>query len=362
MQLDSLFTYDSVALNAAGDGVVIVDQTLLPGEERFLTLRDEHEVYEAIVKLRVRGAPAIGIAAAYGLYVAFRRAASEPGFDLTHARDEFYRISRYLCSARPTAVNLSAALRRMDRRFDSLAARLAFPELLEALRGEAEAIKAEDMAMCLSIAGFGAALIDRPDMGILTHCNAGHYAVSRYGTALAPIYLAHSRGMAPRVYVDETRPLMQGARITAFELQKAGVDVTLQCDNMAASLMASGKIDLIFTGCDRVAANGDTANKIGTSALAILASYYHIPFYILGPTSSIDPSAASGADIPVEQRGEDEVTELYFRKRIAPEGVKVYNPAFDITPASLISGIVTEKGVFRYPYDFSDLKQKDLAL
>ena len=345
MQLDSLFTYDSVALNAAGDGVVIVDQTLLPGEERFLTLRDEHEVYEAIAKLRVRGAPAIGIAAAYGLYVASRRAAAEPGFDIANARDEFYRISRYLCSARPTAVNLSVALRRMERRFDSLAARLAFPELLEALRGEAEAIKAEDMAMCRSIAGFGAELISRPGMGILTHCNAGHYAVSRYGTALAPIYLAHSRGMAPRVYVDETRPLMQGARITAFELQKAGVDVTLQCDNMAASLMASGKIDLVLTGCDRVAANGDTANKIGTSALAVLASYYHIPFYILG-----------------EQRGEDEVTELYFRKRIAPEGVKVYNPAFDITPASLISGIVTEKGVFRYPYDFSDLKQKDLAL
>ena len=206
MQLDSLFTYDSVALSAAGDGVVIVDQTLLPGEERFLTLRDEHEVYEAIAKLRVRGAPAIGIAAAYGLYVAFRRAALEPGFDLTHARDEFYRLSRHLCSARPTAVNLSAALRRMERCFDSRVSPLPFPELLEALRGEAEAIKAEDMAMCLSIAGFGAALIDRPDMGILTHCNAGHYAVSRYGTALAPIYLAQSRGMAPRVYVDETRP------------------------------------------------------------------------------------------------------------------------------------------------------------
>ena len=353
MQLDSLFTYDSVALNAAGDGVVIVDQTLLPGEERFLTLRDEHEVYEAIVKLRVRGAPAIGIAAAYGLYMAFRRAAAEPGFDIANARDEFYRISRYLCSARPTAVNLSAALRRMERRFDSLAARLAFPELLEALRGEAEAIKAEDMAMCRSIAGYGASLIDRPGMGIL---------VSRYGTALAPVYLAHSRGMAPRVYADETRPLMQGARITAFELSKAGVDVTLQCDNMAASLMASGRIDLVFTGCDRVAANGDTANKIGTSALAILASYYHIPFYILGPTSSIDPLAASGKDIPVEQREAEEVTELYFRHRIAPDGVKVYNPAFDITPASLISGIVTEKGIFRYPYDFSDLQLKDLTV
>ena len=193
-------------------------------------------------------------------------------------------------------------------------------------------------------------------MGILTHCNAGHYAVSRYGTALAPIYLAHSRGLAPRVYADETRPLMQGARITAFELQKAGVDVTLECDSMASSLMASGRVDLVFTGCDRVACNGDTANKIGTSALAILARYYGIPFYILGPTSSIDPQAASGADIPVEQRDGSEVTDLYFSRRTAPEGVKVYNPAFDVTPAELISGIVTEKGIYRPPYDFTFLK------
>ena len=335
MQLDDLFAYDSVDLTPAGDGVVIVDQTLLPWEEKFLTLRDEAQVYGAIAKLRVRGAPAIGIAAAYGLYVAFRREVTVPGFDFRHAAEEFSRISRYLCSARPTAVNLSAALSRMERR---------------------EAIKAEDVAMCRAIAGYGAGLIDRPGMGILTHCNAGHYAVSRYGTALAPIYLAHSRGLAPRVYADETRPLMQGARITAFELQKAGVDVTLECDSMASSLMASGRVDLVFTGCDRVACNGDTANKIGTSALAILARYYGIPFYILGPTSSIDPEAASGADIPVEQRQGDEVTDLYFSRRIAPEGVKVYNPAFDVTPAGLIAGIVTEKGIFRPPYDFTFLK------
>ena len=355
VQLDDLFAYDSVALAPDGEGVVIVDQTLLPWEEKFLILRDEAQVYEAIARLRVRGAPAIGIAAAYGLYVAFRREAVVPGFDFRHASDEFFRISRYLCSARPTAVNLAAALDRMERCFKACGA-LPLPQLLDALRREAEAVKSEDMAMCRSIAEYGAALIDRPDMGILTHCNAGHYAVSRYGTALAPVYLAHSRGLAPRVYADETRPLMQGARITAFELQKAGVDVTLQCDSMASSLMASGKVDLVFTGCDRVAANGDTANKIGTGALAILARYYGIPFYILGPTSSIDPDTASGDGIPVEQRGADEVTDLYFSRRTAPEGVKVYNPAFDITPAELISGIVTERGIYRPPYDFTFLK------
>lgn len=363
MSLDDLFAYDSVALSPDGNGVVIVDQTLLPWEERFLTLKDEGQVYEAIKRLRVRGAPAIGIAAAYGLYIAFRRIVLQPGFDVSTVSSGFFRISRYLSQARPTAVNLSAAIGRMERCFNAcLAGGMSMERILEALRSEAESIKAEDMSMCLSIAEYGAGLIDRPGMGILTHCNAGHYAVSRYGTALAPIYMAHSKGLAPRVYADETRPLMQGARITVFELQKAGVDVTLECDSMAASLMASGKVDLVFTGCDRVACNGDTANKIGTSALAILAKYYGIPFYILGPTSSIDPDAATGAEIPVEQRHQSEVTDLYFGRRIAPEGIKVYNPAFDVTPSGLISGIVTEKGIYRPPYDFTFLKPNETTV
>lgn len=361
MELDGLFKYDCVALSSGGDGVVVLDQTLLPWEERFLVLRDEYQVYEAIARLRVRGAPAIGVAAAYGLYVAFRRKAVQRDFKPDEASRVFHGIKDMLCSSRPTAVNLSAALERMGVCFDSLSGH-PLEQVLEALRAEAESIKAEDVAMCRAIAEYGAGLIGRAGMGILTHCNAGHYAVSRYGTALAPIYLAHSRGLAPRVYADETRPLMQGARITAFELQKAGVDVTLLCDNMASSLMYSHRIDMVFTGCDRVAANGDTANKIGTSALAILAAYYGIPFYILGPTSSIDPGAASGADIPVEQRDPSEVTDLYFERRIAPSGVKVYNPAFDITPASLIAGIVTEKGIFRPPYDFSNLKLNENAV
>lgn len=361
MELDGLFGYDAVSLSSEGDSVVIIDQTLLPWEERFLALRDEEEVREAIAKLRVRGAPAIGVAAAYGMYVAFRRKVKEGGLDPRGADSEFYRIKNLICSARPTAVNLSAALERMVECFKSVSGK-SLALQLDALRSEADAVKEEDMAMCRAIAEFGAELIPRTDMGILTHCNAGHFAVSRYGTALAPVYLAQSRGLAPRVFADETRPLMQGARITVLELQKAGVDVTLQCDNMASALMRAGKVDIVFTGCDRVAANGDTANKIGTSALAVLARYYGIPFYILGPTSSIDPSAASGDDIPVEQRDPSEVTDLYFERRIAPAGVKVYNPAFDITPADLISGIVTERGIFRPPYDFTNLKLNETAV
>lgn len=361
MELDGLFPYDSVSLNGEGDGVVIIDQTLLPGEEQFLVLREEYEVYEAISLLRVRGAPAIGIAAAYGLYVSFRRSLMRSGFNQGNAESEFIRIKDYICSSRPTAVNLSAALDRMERCYRKFSGES--PEvLLDALRAEADSIKEEDILMCRAIAENGAGLITAPGMGILTHCNAGHYAVSRYGTALAPVYLAHSRGLRPRVYADETRPLLQGARITAFELMKAGVDVTLQCDSAAASLMAAGKIDLVFTGCDRVAANGDTANKVGTCALAVLARHYGIPFYILGPASSIDPSAATGKDIPVEQRSPEEVTELYFAGRMAPEGVRVFNPAFDVTPAGLITGIVTESGIFRPPYDFTEqhLKQRTL--
>ena len=339
--------FETIRLSDDGR-LCILDQRMLPGREEYIELQTAEDVWHAIKDLAVRGAPLIGVAAAYGFYISVK--------DID---DDFLagcrKVRDYLDSSRPTAVNLAAALSRMERRFSACAA-FPQPQLLDALRGEAEAIKAEDVAMCRSIAGYGAELIDRPGMGILTHCNAGHYAVSRYGTALAPIYLAHSRGLAPRVYADETRPLMQGARITAFELQKAGVDVTLECDSMASSLMASGRVDLVFTGCDRVACNGDTANKVGTSALAILARYYGIPFYILGPTSSIDPETACGSGIPVEQRGGEEVTDLYFSRRTAPEGVRVYNPAFDVTPSELITGIVTEKGIFRPPYDFTFLK------
>lgn len=361
--LDSLLKYDCVFLTPEKDGVCILDQTLLPAEEKFLVLRDEHQVWAAIRKLKVRGAPAIGVSAAYGLYVAFRNlvlsasaSGSECGakFADAAAEVEFYRISEYLRSSRPTAVNLFHALDRMDRRYGQ-SRDLPLGRCLEALLEEAEAIKAEDMDCCRAIGEHGMELIVREGMGILTHCNAGHLAVSRYGTALAPIYFAHSKGLKPRVYADETRPLLQGARITVFELMKAGVDVTLLCDNMAASLMAAGKVDMVMVGCDRVAANGDVANKIGTSAVAILAHHFGIPFYVLGPTSTIDPKCPEGHSIPIEMRDGEEVVSLMSGRRIAPEGVKVYNPAFDVTPAELISGIVTEKGIFRPPYDFSEM-------
>lgn len=351
--MDNLFKYDSVGLNSGKDGVVILDQTLLPGKEEFIVLKDEYQVRDAIATLKVRGAPAIGVAAAYGIYVAFRNLPDPHSSE--ESVKEFRRIYDMLLSSRPTAVNLAYALKRMMRRFNDCKP-LPHGEVVMALLEEAEAIKSEDMACCRAIAENGAGLITRPGMGILTHCNAGHLAVSRYGTALGPVYLAHSRGLDPVVYADETRPLLQGARITAFELMNAGVDVTLLCDNMSASLMASGKIDMVMVGCDRIAANGDVANKVGTSAVAVLAKYYGIPFYVLGPESTIDPDCADGSAIPIEMRESNEVTELYSGQRTAPEGVKVYNPAFDVTPSELVSGIITEKGIYGYPYDFSTLK------
>lgn len=346
------------------DGVCILDQTLLPSKECFVVLNNEFQVWEAIRKLMVRGAPAIGIAAAYGLYVAFNNLFKSVlcGTEEVSVRQmdlEFYRISDYLRSARPTAVNLFYALDRMNRRYEISK---GFPQdrLMKELLDEAEVIKEEDVQCCRAIAEYGVSLIERAGMGILTHCNAGHLAVSKYGTALAPIYLAHFKGLKPVVYADETRPLLQGARITAFELMKAGVDVTLLCDNMAASLMAAGKVDMVMVGCDRVAANGDTANKIGTSYLAIAARHYGIPFYVLGPSSSIDPDCPDGNAIPIEMRNEEEVTGDIFGCRTAPEGVKVYNPAFDVTPAELITGIITEKGIFRQPYGFSEITRREI--
>lgn len=354
--MDSLFKYDSVSLNASKDGIVILDQTLLPGKEEFITLRDEYQVRDAIASLKVRGAPAIGVAAAYGLYVAFRNLHPAP-VSAEESEREFHRIKAMLLASRPTAVNLAYALKRMEQRF--ISCRMHPRELqLQSLLEEAESVKTDDMDRCRAIAGHGATLIFRHGMGILTHCNAGHLAVSRYGTALGPIYLAHKNGLSPKVYADETRPLLQGARITAFELMNAGVDVTLICDNMAASLMAAGKIDMVMVGCDRVAANGDTANKIGTFPLAIAARYHRIPFYVLGPESTIDRDCPCGADIPIEIRRDEEVTSLYSGQRTAPEGIKVYNPAFDVTPGELIAGIITENGIYRYPYDFTKPKQQ----
>ena len=335
---------DTVRLSEAGDALVIIDQTLLPNEVRYLRLRETEDICEAIRMLRVRGAPAIGVAAAFGAYLAARFAPDE------QLEGSFLAACDALAASRPTAVNLFWALDRMRRAY--AAVRGGEPgEIRRALRREAQAIMDEDIEISRSIGRCGLELL-RPGMGILTHCNAGTLATAKYGTALAPVYAALEAGLEGlRVYCDETRPLLQGARLSAFEMVSAGVDTTLLCDNMASSLMKSGKVDIIFVGCDRVARNGDAANKIGTSGVAILAAHYGIPFYVCAPSSTIDPANASGAEIPIEFRDGSEVTELWYAKRMAPEGVGVYNPAFDVTEAGLITGIITERGMVRAPFE-----------
>lgn len=339
--IQALEALRTVRLNERGDGVVILDQTRLPTEETYLTLTTAEEIWEAIYKLRVRGAPAIGIAAAYGALVCAREIKTE---DKAAFASRFGEIVDYLSTARPTAVNLFAALERMRRVLRSHP-EATVEEWKEALCREAVAIREEDAAACRRI-GERCLKLLRPGMGILTHCNAGHLAVSEYGTALAPIYLGQERGYGFRVFADETRPLLQGARLTAYELLRAGVDVTLICDNMASAVMRAGWVQAVLVGCDRVAANGDVANKIGTSGLAVLARHYGIPFYVLGPTSTIDPACPDGASIVIEERPSEEVTELWYAHRMAPEGVKTYNPAFDVTPHELVTAIITEKGLF----------------
>lgn len=337
----------TVDLNADGTALVLIDQTKLPGCVETLNLTTQPDIWEAIYMLRVRGAPAIGIAAAIGVYLAAREI-NAPDFDSFYS--EFKEKKDYLASARPTAVNLFWALARMERKV--LEGRhLPLAKLKESLRNEALSMRDEDIAVCKAIGDNGVGLL-APGMGILTHCNAGTLATVQYGTATAPVYRAMEEGIQGiRVYCDETRPLLQGARLTAFELDRAGVDTCLICDNMAASIMASGKVQIVFTGCDRVARNGDSANKIGTSGVAILAKHFGIPFYICAPASTIDPDMPAGSGIEIEQRDPAEVTEMWYAERMAPEGIHVYNPAFDVTPSELISGIITEKGIARPPYE-----------
>ncbi len=330
--------------------LVILDQTLLPNEIKYLELDDREAIYEAIKKLRVRGAPAIGVAAAYGIFVLMRK---YDGSDKEAFASLFRKEKDYLNSSRPTAVNLSWALRRMEEVMDDNISFMSIPELIDRLGAEADEIMREDISLSRSIGEHGFSLLHHGD-GILTHCNAGTLATAKYGTALAPVYIALEHGWNDlRVYCDETRPLLQGARLSAFEMQTAGVDTTLICDNMASIAMKRGKIDIVFVGADRVAANGDFANKIGTSGVAILAHYYGIPFYCLAPSSTIDMSVASGEDIPIEERAPEEVTEMWYKHRMAPEGVKVMNPAFDITDHTLVTGIITEKGIAYPPFEES---------
>lgn len=341
----SILDYETVELDDENNALVIIDQTKLPAMTEIVNLKSAEEIWDAIYLLKVRGAPAIGVAAAFGIYLLAKKIDTD---DYETFYKEFCKQKEYLNSSRPTAVNLSWALNRMEQvcvaNRDKTVA-----EIKELLRKEAVLIKEEDIQVCKSIGEYGLSLLKKGD-GILTHCNAGQLATCKYGTATAPIYLGLERGYDFRVFADETRPLLQGARLTAYELNSAGVDVTLICDNMSATVMRNGWVNAVFVGCDRVAANGDVANKIGTSVVATVAKRYNVPVYVCAPTSTIDMNTPTGADITIEQRPDHEVTEMWYKERMAPKGVKVFNPAFDVTDHDLISGIVTEYGIAREPY------------
>lgn len=325
--------------------LTILDQTKLPTETVFLTITTIEEAWDAIKKLKVRGAPAIGIAAAYGLLLGIKDA---PEDSFSSFFEVFERQADYLASSRPTAVNLFWALKRMRERALKEQHR-AIEEIKHALEEEAHAIRSEDEQVCRSI-GEHALTLFQDGMGVLTHCNAGGIATAKYGTALAPLYLAKEKGWNIRVFADETRPLLQGARLTTWELMQAGIDVTLITDSMAAMVMQKGWVQAVIVGCDRVAANGDAANKIGTYGLALLAKAHNIPFYVAAPLSTIDLETKTGKDIPIEERESGEITHG-FGNQTAPEGVKVFNPAFDVTPHELITAIITEKGIIRGNYE-----------
>lgn len=338
----------NIRYDKATERLYIIDQTLLPNEEKEIELRTVEEMIEAIKMLRIRGAPAIGICAGYCMYA--------PARDIDAKDNEtFYRKlqidGELLRAARPTAVNLRWAVGEM---LDTAKTHLKDDraELLEALYRKAVDIHEDDIAKCTAISEYGLSLLKDGD-GVLTHCNAGPLATSRYGTGQGPFLLAAERGIHIRVFADETRPLLQGARLTSYELQRAGVDVTLICDNMASMVMKNGWVQACFVGCDRIAANGDFANKIGTSGVAILAKHYGIPVYTLGPTSTIDMNCPDGAHIPIELRDGDEIKNLWYEKPMALPEVKCFNPSFDVTDHELLTGIVTEKGICYPPFNES---------
>jgi len=358
---------ENIKLSDDKKAVVILDQSLLPNQVKYISQETPEEMYDAIFYLRVRGAPAIGIYAAYCMAVLAQKEASyKPisGCCGTGVADEVFlekmkRHGEYLKSSRPTAVNLAWAVDRVlmaaraevqkVRMAGDISANVGYSRLAEVICEEAIAIHNEDIEMCRAISEYGLSLVKDGD-GILTHCNAGPLATSRYGTALGPILLGKERGFEFKVFADETRPLLQGARLTSYELQQAGVDVTLICDNMASMVMKNGWVQACFVGCDRVAANGDTANKIGTSGVAILAKHYGIPFYVLGPTSTIDMDCPTGNEIPIELRDPEEIKNKFYEDPMALAEVKCYNPAFDVTDNELITAIITEKGICRPPF------------
>lgn len=327
------------------DGVVFIDQTKLPTQEVYVTSRTYEEVATAIRDMIVRGAPAIGVAAAMGVAVGVKRADVESIADL---RPRFEEICRTLAATRPTAVNLFWAIKRMQACFDELVKQgKSVPELRKALIKEAQQMHAEDIAACLAMGSHGAPLL--PDGGVLTHCNAGALATCGYGTALGVIRSAVAMGKRIRVYADETRPFLQGSRLTAWELTKDGIPTTVISDNMAGAIMRQGKIGAVVVGADRIAANGDVANKIGTYTVAVLAKEHGLPFYVAAPWSTVDMATATGEGIPIEQRAAREITHM-AGTQITPDGISVENPAFDVTPHKYVTAIVTERGVARPEY------------
>lgn len=333
----------------AGGSLRLIDQTRLPTELVSIDCTDPQTVHAAIRQLQVRGAPAIGIAAAYGVVIGSQSPdLSAEGLPGDVFRTGCMEVCDYLATSRPTAVNLFWAIDRMRMAVDDAANLASPPERTEFLLAEARKIHEEDRQMCHAIGRHGAALIagnlPSGERSVLTHCNAGGLATAEYGTALSVIFTMQDNGDPVSVFVDETRPLLQGARLTTWELQQRGIDTTLICDNMAAQVMREGKVGAVITGADRIAANGDAANKIGTYSLAVLASHHQIPFYVAAPSSTFDLSIETGADIPIEQRAASEITHS-FGKQTAPDGVDVYNPAFDVTPAELITAIITERGI-----------------
>jgi methylthioribose-1-phosphate isomerase len=324
--------------------VRFIDQTLLPDKVEYIVTDDYRVLKDAIYRLAVRGAPAIGVAGAYGVVIG---AYSLRELDIDAFRAKLRGIMEDLRGTRPTAVNLAWAIDRLARLLEQ---HHTVEQLQQRLLSEALKIHQEDEEMCRRIGEHGSELL-KDGMTVLTHCNAGSLATGGMGTALAPIYVAQEQGKKIRVFADETRPLLQGARLTSWELMQNGVEVTLICDNMAAVVMRNGWVDAVLVGADRIAANGDAANKIGTYTVALVAKHHRIPFYVAAPTSTVDPTLASGAEIPIEERSGEEVAG--FRGcRTAPPGIKVYNPAFDVTPHEWIAAIITEKGVHYPPYDF----------
>ncbi len=359
--IESTFSYDSVEMSPDGREVIILDQSLLPAQEKFLHMTTSEQVFFAITLQKVRGPIAVGLAAAFGLAVSLNRFKAN---NLKQLETEFIRIKRSLYINRPNTATLLCLMDRMEACFFETKSKIEPKEkksievIKNALLAEARSIKLEDVKKCQSISESGAELINRGDT-ILTFGNAGHLATARYGTALGPIYVAQQKGFAPKVYTCETRPMLYGSRLMAYELNQAGIDVTLICDDMAAVVLSQKKIDKIFVGADRVAANGDVVSVPGTNGLAIIAKHYNIPFYVLVTSDTLSSDAVTGDDFQIDESPAYEITEMYFSKPVAPKGIKVYNPSYDITDSSLVKAYITDKGVFKKPEQLKNIISDD---